>query len=103
MSQPSLIEAFRSGTPVIAAELRPPRAELDSQAGMDAWIDMYHAGENMYRDERGERPHEVVGETEGRIAERLDRARRHGGTADRSETGPRSGDRDDPGEERECD
>lgn len=43
MSHTSLIEAFRSGDPVIAAELRPPRAELDSQAGMDAWIDMYHA------------------------------------------------------------
>ena len=28
---------------VIAAELRPPRAELGSTEGMDAWIDMYHA------------------------------------------------------------
>lgn len=43
MSVPTLTEAFAAGTPVIAAELRPPRAELDSQAGMDAWIDMYHA------------------------------------------------------------
>ena len=28
---------------VIAAELRPPRAELGSAEGMDAWIDTYHA------------------------------------------------------------
>ena len=28
---------------VIAAELRPPRAELDIHAGMGAWIDTYHA------------------------------------------------------------
>ena len=28
---------------VIAAELRPPRAELDLHAGMGAWIDTYHA------------------------------------------------------------
>jgi 5,10-methylenetetrahydrofolate reductase len=28
---------------VIAAELRPPRAELDTHAGMGAWIDTYHA------------------------------------------------------------
>jgi len=28
---------------VIAAELRPPRAELGTHAGMGAWIDTYHA------------------------------------------------------------
>jgi 5,10-methylenetetrahydrofolate reductase len=28
---------------VVAAELRPPRAELASADGMDAWIDTYHA------------------------------------------------------------
>jgi 5,10-methylenetetrahydrofolate reductase len=28
---------------VISAELRPPRAELDTHAGMGAWIDTYHA------------------------------------------------------------
>jgi hypothetical protein len=28
---------------VVAAELRPPRAELDLHAGMGAWIDTYHA------------------------------------------------------------
>jgi len=30
-------------SPVIAAELRPPRAELALAEGMDAWIDTYHA------------------------------------------------------------
>ena len=39
----TLLEAFRSGAPVIAAELRPPRAELEAAASMDAWIDTYHA------------------------------------------------------------
>jgi hypothetical protein len=34
---------------VIAAELRPPRAELDSVAGMDAWIDTYHAVRTLTR------------------------------------------------------
>ena len=27
---------------VVAVELRPPRAELGSVEGMDAWIDSYH-------------------------------------------------------------
>jgi hypothetical protein len=41
---PSLFEAMRDGvSPVIAAELRPPRAELATAEGMDAWIDTYHA------------------------------------------------------------
>jgi 5,10-methylenetetrahydrofolate reductase len=39
----ALIETLRSGEPFVAAELRPPRAELASAAGMDAWIDTYHA------------------------------------------------------------
>jgi len=39
----SLLDALRGNASVIAAELRPPRAELDSLQGMDAWIDMYHA------------------------------------------------------------
>jgi len=38
-----LVSALRSGNPVIAAELRPPRAELAIAEGMDAWIDTYHA------------------------------------------------------------
>jgi len=37
------LDALHSGNVVVAAELRPPRAELASGAGMDAWIDTYHA------------------------------------------------------------
>jgi hypothetical protein len=44
-----LLEALRSGASVIAAELRPPRAELGSVEGMDAWIDMYHAVRSLTR------------------------------------------------------
>ena len=39
----TLLESLRSAEPFLAAELRPPRAELASAAGMDAWIDTYHA------------------------------------------------------------
>jgi hypothetical protein len=34
---------LQSANTVIAAELRPPRAELGPAEGMDAWIDTYHA------------------------------------------------------------
>jgi hypothetical protein len=37
------LETLTSGELVVAAELRPPRAELASADGMDAWIDTYHA------------------------------------------------------------
>jgi 5,10-methylenetetrahydrofolate reductase len=47
---PTLLEALRSGDPVIAAELRPPRAELETAASMDAWIDTYHAVRGLTRD-----------------------------------------------------
>jgi 5,10-methylenetetrahydrofolate reductase len=39
----SFLETLRSGRLVVAAELRPPRAELAAADGMDAWIDTYHA------------------------------------------------------------
>jgi hypothetical protein len=45
----SLLGALQSENSVIAAELRPPRAELDSYDGMDAWIDMYHAVRTLTR------------------------------------------------------
>jgi len=44
-----LLTALRSGSPVIAAELRPPRAELEQREGMDAWIDTYHAVQRLTR------------------------------------------------------
>lgn len=45
----ALVEQLRRGTPVIAAELRPPRAELAAAASMDAWIDTYHAVRGLTR------------------------------------------------------
>lgn len=45
----TLIEALRSGQNVIAAELRPPRAELAAAESMDAWIDTYHAVRSLTR------------------------------------------------------
>jgi hypothetical protein len=44
-----LLDDLRGDASVIAAELRPPRAELDSLEGMDAWIDMYHAVRSLTR------------------------------------------------------
>jgi 5,10-methylenetetrahydrofolate reductase len=44
-----LLDALKSGQPVVAAELRPPRAELEAAAGMDAWIDTYHAVRSLTR------------------------------------------------------
>jgi hypothetical protein len=49
MSVPDILTALRSGTPVFAAELRPPRAELAAREGMDAWIDTYHAVRGLTR------------------------------------------------------
>lgn len=45
----SLLVALNSESTVIAAELRPPRAELGSREGMDAWIDTYHAVRSLAR------------------------------------------------------
>lgn len=38
-----------SDTPVVTVELRPPRAELQSAEGIDAWIDTYHAVRSLAR------------------------------------------------------
>jgi hypothetical protein len=46
---PDLLTALRSGGSVVAAELRPPRAELAMREGMDAWIDTYHAVKRLTR------------------------------------------------------
>lgn len=45
-----LIEALQNTPNVLSVELRPPRAELDSPSGMDAWIDTYHAVKGLVRD-----------------------------------------------------
>jgi hypothetical protein len=41
---------MQAGLPVVAAELRPPRAELETTASMDAWIDTYHAVRGLTRE-----------------------------------------------------
>jgi hypothetical protein len=45
----TLLDALRSSHTVIAAELRPPRAELEAAASRDAWIDTYHAVRGLTR------------------------------------------------------
>lgn len=46
---PTLLESLQSDRQIIAAELRPPRAELATSASMDAWIDSYHAVKSVTR------------------------------------------------------
>jgi 5,10-methylenetetrahydrofolate reductase len=45
----ALVEQLSADARVIAAELRPPRAELETSASMDAWIDTYHAVRGLTR------------------------------------------------------
>ena len=47
---PSIVERLRNEPSVIAAELRPPRVELETRASMDAWIDTYHAVRSLTRE-----------------------------------------------------
>ena len=49
MIKSELLEALKGAERVIAAELRPPRAELEASASMDAWIDTYHAVRGLTR------------------------------------------------------
>lgn len=44
-----LLTALKTQSSVIAAELRPPRAELAAHEGRDAWIDTYHAVTRLTR------------------------------------------------------
>jgi len=46
-----LVQALRAPGGVVSVELRPPRAELDAAAGMDAWIDTHHAVRGLVRGE----------------------------------------------------
>lgn len=45
----SVLDVLTGGSRVVAAELRPPRAELEGYEGMDAWIDTYHAVHRLTR------------------------------------------------------
>jgi 5,10-methylenetetrahydrofolate reductase len=46
-----LVRALNADAPIVSVELRPPRTELDTAAGMDAWIDTYHAVRGFVRDD----------------------------------------------------
>ncbi len=45
----NLIDRLRDPRPLIAAELRPPRADMSSTDSMDTWIDMYHSIRKLAR------------------------------------------------------
>jgi hypothetical protein len=45
----ALVDALKSADALLSVELRPPRAELDADAGRDAWIDTYHAVRGLVR------------------------------------------------------
>ncbi|HTH01320.1 MAG TPA: hypothetical protein VL882_13715 [Vicinamibacterales bacterium] len=49
MNWHTLLEQLQSDARVIAAELRPPRAELEASASRDAWIDTYHTVRSLTR------------------------------------------------------
>lgn len=44
-----LIVRLREERPLIAVELRPPKAGLSASQGMDTWIDMYHSVRRLAR------------------------------------------------------
>ena len=67
----SLRETFARDRSVIAAELRPPRAELDAVAGMDAWIDTFHAVRRLTRDDT------LVFLTDGAVGQQEEDSLRH--------------------------
>lgn len=46
----ALIDVLNSGQPLVSVELRPPMAELNATAGMDAWIDTFHSVSGLVRD-----------------------------------------------------
>ena len=47
----TLLASLQNSPSTAAVELRPPRAELDSAAGLEAWIDTYHAVRGLTRHE----------------------------------------------------
>jgi len=51
-SEPSslLLRRLRTPEPLLAVELRPPRSDLRSHEGMNAWIDLHHAMGRLTRD-----------------------------------------------------
>jgi hypothetical protein len=43
------VDRLRQEAPLVAVELRPPRAGLSGREGMDTWIDMYHSLRRLTR------------------------------------------------------
>jgi len=41
-TEPLLLEELRRAEPLVAVEMRPPKAHLDPDSGMAAWIDLHH-------------------------------------------------------------
>lgn len=46
-----LLESLRRPGPLVTVELRPPRSDLEPDAGMSAWIDLHHTLGRLTRDE----------------------------------------------------
>jgi hypothetical protein len=46
-----LMEALRRPGPLVAVELRPPRADLETPLGISAWIDLHHTLRRLIREE----------------------------------------------------
>ena len=70
-SVPSLLNSLQTPSNTLAVELRPPRVELDGTAGIDAWIDTYHAVRDLTR--RGT----AVLLTDGAVGEQEEHNLRH--------------------------
>lgn len=43
VTPPGVLDRLHAERPLVAIELRPPRAGLSGAEGMDTWIDMYHS------------------------------------------------------------
>lgn len=46
-----LLDALNAPGPLVTVELRPPRSDLDADAGMGAWIDLHHTIGRLTRNE----------------------------------------------------
>jgi len=80
----SFLARLRAEEPLLAAELRPPRAELSESDGMDTWIDLHHAIRRLTRADRtvfltddavGEREEENLRHVTANLAGRVDLSR----------------------------
>ena len=67
----SLAVSLSTSNATTAVELRPPRAELDATAGIEAWIDTYHAVRGLTRDDT------YVFLTDGAVGQREEQNLRH--------------------------